>query len=37
MSMDDPFFNGLSALFARDGGVAPIQIDATGNSYYVGN
>lgn len=36
MSMDDPFFNGLSSLFAGDGGVGPIQIDATGTTYYVG-
>lgn len=36
MSMDDPFFNGLSSLFAGDDGVGPLQIDATGNSYYVG-
>ena len=36
MSMDDPFFSGLSSLFAGDGGIGPIQIDATGNSYYVG-
>jgi hypothetical protein len=37
MSMDDPFFTGLSSLFAGDGGIGPIQIDANGNSYYVGN
>ena len=36
MSLDDPFFNGLSTLFAGEGGIGPIQIDATGTTYYAG-
>lgn len=36
MSLDDPFFTGLSTFFAGDSGIGPIQIDATGNTYYAG-
>jgi hypothetical protein len=37
MSVQDPFLSGLTALFSGDGNDLAIQIDATGNSYYVGN
>lgn len=35
MSVESPFLSGISSLFG--GAISPIQIDATGNTYYVGN
>ena len=36
MSVESPFLSGISSLFG-DGVLPPIQIDATGNTHYVGN
>jgi hypothetical protein len=37
MTVEDPFLQSLSSLFNGDGNALAIQIDATGNAYYVGN